>query len=120
MESVLGGNASLQEQNVYSSDIKSLDYIPILLKELPRASADNKTFYFELKDNIKWDDGSPLTVEDIVFSTKIMLCHLTDNSQIRPIYTSVIKSVSSIIKSANFPGSILPFSFSSKLAYAPK
>ena len=81
------------QKTLLTLDIKSLDYIPILLKELPRASADNKTFYFELKDNIKWDDGSPLTVEDIVFSTKIMLCHLTDNSQIRPIYSSVIKSI---------------------------
>ena len=34
-----------------------------------------------------------LTAEDIVFSSKIMLCHLTNNSQIRPIYNSVIKSV---------------------------
>jgi peptide/nickel transport system substrate-binding protein len=74
-------------------DVKSLEYIPILLKELPTASLDNKTFYFELKDNIKWDDGSQLTAEDVIFSIKIMLCHLTDNSQIRPIYNSVIKSV---------------------------
>ena len=27
-------------------DIKSLEYIPVLLKELPIASEDNKTFYF--------------------------------------------------------------------------
>ena len=74
-------------------DIESLEYIPILIKELPTASEDNKTFYFELKDNIRWDDGSQLTAEDVIFSTKIMLCHLTDNSQIRPIYNSVIKAV---------------------------
>ena len=76
-------------------DVKTLDYTPILLKELPTASKDNKTFYFELKDNVKWDDGSQLTAEDVIFSTKIMLCHLTDNSQIRPIYNSVIKSLKS-------------------------
>ncbi len=74
-------------------DLESLDYIPDLLKKLPESSEDNKTFYFELKDNIKWDDGSILTAKDIEFSTKIMLCHLTDNSQIRPIYNSVIESV---------------------------
>ena len=74
-------------------DLKTLDYIPDLLKNLPTSSNDNKTFYFELKENIKWDDGSLLTAEDIVFSTKIMLCHLTDNSQIRPVYNSVIESV---------------------------
>ena len=63
-------------------DLESLEYVPDLLKELPVSSEDNKTFYFELKDNIRWDDGSLLTAEDIEFSTKIMLCHLTDNSQI--------------------------------------
>ena len=74
-------------------DLESLEYVPDLLKELPSSSEDNKTFYFELKDNISWDDGSPVTSQDVEFSTKIMLCHLTDNSQIRPIYNSVIESV---------------------------
>ena len=74
-------------------DLESLDYIPSLITQLPTSSKDNKTFYFELKDNIKWDDGTQLTAADVIFSTKIMLCHLTNNSQIRPIYNSVIKSV---------------------------
>ena len=58
-------------------DLESLEYVPDLLKELPTSSEDNKTFYFELKDNISWDDGSPVTSQDVEFSTKIMLCHLT-------------------------------------------
>jgi peptide/nickel transport system substrate-binding protein len=74
-------------------DLESLDYVPDLLKELPESSEDNKTFYFELKDNISWDDKTKLTAEDVLFSTKIMLCHLTNNSQIRPIYNSVIKAI---------------------------
>ena len=84
---------SYTQKTLLGLDLKSLDYIPDLLKELPTSSEDNKTFYFELKDNIRWDDGSLLTAKDIEFSTKIMLCHLTDNSQIRPVYTSVIESV---------------------------
>ena len=81
------------QRTLLQLDINSLEYIPTLLKELPISSDDNKTFYFELKDYIKWDDGSLLTAEDVVFSTKIMLCHLTNNAQIRPVYSSVIKSV---------------------------
>ena len=81
------------QKTLLQLDINSLDYIPTLLKELPSSSDDNKTFYFELKDYIKWDDGSSLTAEDVVFSTKLMLCHLTNNAQIRPVYSSVIKSV---------------------------
>ena len=84
---------SYTQKTLLGLDLESLDYVPDLLTELPTSSDDNKTFYFELRDDIKWDNGEQLTGEDVVFSTKIMLCHLTNNSQIRPIYNSVIKSV---------------------------
>tara|TARA_B110000444_G_scaffold38365_2_gene33986 strand:- start:15944 stop:17704 length:1761 start_codon:yes stop_codon:yes gene_type:complete len=84
---------SYTQKTLLGLDLESLDYVPSLLTDLPTSSKDNKTFYFELKDNITWDNGEKLTGEDVVFSTKIMLCHLTNNSQIRPIYNSVIKSV---------------------------
>ena len=84
---------SYTQKTLLGLDLESLDYVPDLLTELPTSSDDNKTFYFELRDDIKWDNGEQLTGEDIAFSTKIMLCHLTNNSQIRPIYNSVIKSV---------------------------
>jgi ABC-type transport system substrate-binding protein len=84
---------SYTQKTLLGLDIESLEYVPSLLTDLPTSSKDNKTFYFELKDNITWDNGEKLTGEDVIFSTKIMLCHLTNNSQIRPIYNSVIKSV---------------------------
>ena len=84
---------SYTQKTLLGLDLESLEYVPSLLSDLPTSSKDNKTFYFELKDNITWDNGEKLTGEDVVFSTKIMLCHLTNNSQIRPIYNSVIKSV---------------------------
>jgi ABC-type transport system substrate-binding protein len=84
---------SYTQKTLLGLDLESLEYVPSLLSELPTSSKDNKTFYFELKDNITWDNGEKLTGEDVIFSTKIMLCHLTNNSQIRPIYNSVIKSV---------------------------
>ena len=31
-------------------------------------SADNKTYTFHLRPNLKFSDGSPITVDDIVFS----------------------------------------------------
>ena len=84
---------SYTQKTLLGLDLKTLDYVPDLITELPKSSEDNKTFYFELRDDIKWDNGEQLTAEDVIFSAKIMLCHLTNNSQIRPIYNSVIKSV---------------------------
>ncbi len=74
-------------------DLKSLEYTPTLIKNLPEISDDGLEYSFELIDDVKWDDGSELTVDDVIFSAKLMLCPLTNNAQIRPIYSSVIKSV---------------------------
>ena len=84
---------SYTQKTLLGLDLESLDYYPRLITELPTSSEDNKTFFFELRDDVKWDDGEQVTGKDVVFSAKIMLCHLTNNSQIRPIYNSVIKSV---------------------------
>ena len=62
--------------------MKSLDYIPDLIKELPSSSEDNQTFYFELKDNVRWDDGTSLTAEDVIFSAKIINYFYFVNSMI--------------------------------------
>ena len=54
------------QKTLIKLDIESLEYIPMLAKEMPTASEDNLSFTYELKDGIQWDDGTPLTA---VFST---------------------------------------------------
>ena len=81
------------QKTVTKLDLVSLEYIPQLAKELPIISEDGLAYTYELHGGIKWDDGTPLTAEDVVFSTKVMLCPLTNNAQIRSNYTTVIKSV---------------------------
>ena len=81
------------QKTLIKLDIESLEYIPMLVKEMPTTSEDNLSFTYELKDDIKWDDGTPLTAKDVVFSVKLMLSPLTNNAQIRSNYTTVIKSI---------------------------
>jgi peptide/nickel transport system substrate-binding protein len=81
------------QKTLIKLDMESLDYIPTLVKEIPKGSDDNLSFKYELKSGIKWDDGSALTSEDVAFSVKMMLCPLTNNAQIRGNYTTVIKSI---------------------------
>jgi len=57
---------SYTQKTLLGLDLESLDYVPDLLTELPTSSDDNKTFYFELRDDIKWDNGEQLTGEDVV------------------------------------------------------
>ncbi len=81
------------QKSLTKLDLATLEYIPLLAKELALISEDGLAYTYELRDGITWDDGTPLTAKDIEFSTKVMLCPLTNNAQIRSNYSSVIKSV---------------------------
>ena len=81
------------QKTLIKLDIESLEYIPSLVKSMPTASEDNLSFEYEIKEGVKWDDGTALTAKDVAFSVKLMLCPLTNNTQIRGNYTTVIKSI---------------------------
>lgn len=81
------------QQTLVKMDIKELEIVPFLITSMPEVSEDGLEYTYELKDGITWDDGTPFTVEDVIFTTKVQLCPLTNNTQIRGNYTSVIESV---------------------------
>jgi ABC-type transport system substrate-binding protein len=43
--------------------------VPDLTKEY-RISEDGKTYEFYLKENLRWQDGQPLTADDVIFTVK--------------------------------------------------
>jgi peptide/nickel transport system substrate-binding protein len=53
----------LLNQNGLTSELE-----PGLAESLPEISADKQRITFTLKPNLKWSDGEPLTVDDIVFT----------------------------------------------------
>jgi peptide/nickel transport system substrate-binding protein len=42
------------------------------LAELPKVSADNLTWTFQLKPDLKWSDGKPLTADDVIFTLDVI------------------------------------------------
>ncbi len=81
------------QKTLIKLDLNSLDYIPSLAKSLPIISEDGLMYDYELRDDLKWDDGTPVTAEDVEFTSKLQLCPLTNNANVRGNYTSVIKNV---------------------------
>ena len=81
------------QKYIHFTDVRTFKQIPILSKSLPDTIGDLKTYTFELKDNIRWDDQTPLTGEDVVFSVKMMISPLTNNPGKRSIYTQVFENV---------------------------
>lgn len=64
-------------RNIFSTLIRykgaSLDLEPELLAEMPRISADGKTYSFKLKDGVQFSDGTKLTAKDVKFTFERML-----------------------------------------------
>jgi peptide/nickel transport system substrate-binding protein len=75
---------SVLVNDVYSSTVVGLlfdslvqldgkgNVIPCLAKELPKVSSDSLTYTFNLRQDVKWTDGSPVTADDVVFTYQLM------------------------------------------------
>jgi len=62
---------------------------PRLAKSLPEISDDHMTYTFELKENITFSDGHPLTGEDVVFTLKTIKNPFTDAQASRNYFADV-------------------------------
>ena len=49
------------------------ELFPVLAKEMPTASADGLTVTVKLRDDVKWQDGSPFSSADVLFTYNIAL-----------------------------------------------
>ncbi|MBY0413123.1 MAG: peptide ABC transporter substrate-binding protein [Bdellovibrionales bacterium] len=54
-------------EGLLTRNIDTREWEPALAKEWS-ISKDGKTFEFTLRDGVKWQDGKPLTIEDVKFS----------------------------------------------------
>lgn len=90
-----GTSAVRAEIQLYTHmSLLRLDYeagtlIPCLVKSLPSVSANGLEYTYELKDEASWDDKSPITAEDIAFTTKASKCLLTNNPAIKGFWENV-------------------------------
>lgn len=67
-----------------ATDLENLKPKPELVKTLPQISADELQFTYELREEPTWDNGDPLSIEDVLFSFKAAKCPLTNNPHAKP------------------------------------
>ncbi|MGW0734862.1 ABC transporter substrate-binding protein [Streptomyces sp. NPDC002851] len=53
---------------------------PALAVELPKVSADGKTYTYKLRTGVKFSDGKPFTAKDVVFTYETILDKKTNNA----------------------------------------
>ncbi len=74
-----------------SIDYANLQLRPDLVKRLPEVSADGLRYTFELRDSVYWDNGDPLTVDDVLFSFKAAICPHTDNGAMKSYFENLVR-----------------------------
>ncbi len=93
-------SASLNTSYVFESihktllkvDLESLELIPEIAKNLP-VQLDSTNFRYIIKKGPVWDDGSPVTAEDVRFTLLLALCPLNNAPQKRLTLAEFVDSV---------------------------
>lgn len=73
-------------------DYETLLLRPDLVAAMPIESTDGVQYAYTLRSDAKWDDGSPLTADDVVFTIMANACPATDNPQYKPAF-EYLKSI---------------------------
>lgn len=81
------------------TDFQTLTLRPIAVKAMPTISENGKEYTYEVRNDIKFDDGSALTVEDIIYTFKANKCPLTNN----PSAKSYLENLVDIVQDKNNP-----------------
>ena len=84
---------SYLHQQLLRIDVKTGQLMPELAAALPEVSDDLLSYTFEIDPDARWDDGQPITAQDVLFSIKANVCWLTENFDLKP-YLDFLESVS--------------------------
>ena len=84
---------TITQKALFTTDVRTLEKAPLLIKSLPTISEDGLTYTFELREDVRWDDGTPLTTKDVLFTFKLMMCPLSNNPQVRPVIVGAVDSI---------------------------
>ncbi|MDQ3047451.1 MAG: ABC transporter substrate-binding protein [Bacteroidota bacterium] len=91
-----GLSAQRNEINGYTqvyligTDYQNLTVRPIAVKALPVVSENGKEYTYDLRSDIKFDDGSVLSMEDVIFTFKANKCPLTNNPHAKPYLDNLV------------------------------
>lgn len=92
---VNGASATRAEINLYTHlsllrlNYKTGELLPCLAKNLPQISENGLNYTYELNDNMFWDDKTPITAKDVLFTVKASKCLFTNNTALKPYWENI-------------------------------
>lgn len=93
--------AQFTHATLMSLNMETLSLEPDLAKDFPKISSDGLVYEYEIKQEAKWDDGSDVTAEDIIFTFKVNKCQLVKNPFAKS-YLEPLKEVNGKDKTVQF------------------
>jgi len=76
------------------NDPVNLGIAPDVAIAMPEISSDNLQYTYTLRKDATWDNGSPISAEDIVFTFKANLCPVVNNPHAKPYVENISDVVS--------------------------
>ena len=77
-------------QELINADYKTMEMAPVLAKERPTINriegTDLVEMLFEIRDEAVWDNGEPITGEDVVFSLKVIKIPQSQCPHRKPVF----------------------------------
>jgi peptide/nickel transport system substrate-binding protein len=77
-------------ESLLTRDPKSLELIPALAEARPEISPDKRAYTFKIRRDAHFQDGRPLTGEDVLFSVKAIKCPLVNAPFLRVYFNSLV------------------------------
>ncbi|MGH7845240.1 MAG: peptide-binding protein [Candidatus Binatia bacterium] len=77
-------------ESLLTRDPRTLGLKPYIAEARPTVSADKRTYTFKIRRDARFQDGRPLTGEDVLFSVKAIKCPLVNAPFLRVYYNSLV------------------------------
>jgi len=77
-------------EGLLSRDPRTLAFKPVIAEARPEVSPDHLSYTFKIRKDARFQDGRPLTGEDILFSVKAIKCPFVNAPFLRVYFNSLI------------------------------
>ena len=69
---------------------QTLQIAPALLESMPTLNESGTAYDCKLRKDARWDDGTPITTADVVFTAMASKCPVTDNPAAKPYWDNPV------------------------------
>jgi peptide/nickel transport system substrate-binding protein len=78
------------QKRLVTLDLKTGDFIPDALAEIPKIQEDSISYLCKIRQDLKWDNGDKLSLEDILFTFKVMVCPCVNNAEQKSFFGNLV------------------------------